>query len=243
MRKRLVLMIAGTLLLGACGAADETTEPETEEVTDLDEGGETDTEDIGNETETESETEEAQEGPETSDEETNAGNTGDDTETEDDMSDEETDGDSESAEDEARTDQAVDLSIIMDQDFEEMNWDDVHLTRREFDASLSELQRSFNESYEEDEEMDVTINNVDFSGDTIEITLTNHDDSEYADMTDRFLAAFLDSFYRQLYLHSDYSDGDTHPRIIIQTSDGEVITDETDFTEYNIQEEIMDSMD
>lgn len=241
MRKRLGLMIAGTLLLGACGAGDETTEPETEEVTDLDEEVETETEDTGEETETDSETEESESDSGTTDEEMDSDNTEDDMETETDASEEDTEMSSEPTEDEENTDQAVDLSVIMDQDFEEINWDDVHLTRSEFDESLTELQRSFNEDYEEDEEMNVTINNVDFSGDTIEITLTNDDESEYADMTTNFLAAFLDSFYRQLYLRSDYSDGNTHPRIIIQTSDGEVITDETDFIEYDIQEEIMDS--
>ncbi|GEK89422.1 hypothetical protein SAMN04488100_12530 [Alkalibacterium putridalgicola] len=241
MRKRWGLMIAGTLLLGACGGADdETTDPATEEVTDMDEEVETETEDMAEEMETDTDTEESEGDSETTDDGMDSDNAEDDMETETDAAEEDTEMSSEPTEDEANTDEAVDLSAIMDQDFEEINWDDVHLTRSEFDASLTELQRSFNEDYEEEEDMDVRINNVDFSGDTIEITLTN-DDSEYADMTNNFLAAFLDSFYRQLYLQSDYSDGNTHPRIIIQTSDGEVITDQTDFMEYDIQEEMMDS--
>ncbi|GEK92046.1 hypothetical protein [Alkalibacterium kapii] len=127
------------------------------------------------------------------------------------------------------------LQMTLGQDFEEINWDEIHLTRGQFDTALEEFQESTNAAYDEDESMDIYIDTVDFTGDTIEVTLTNNDKSEFSEMTNGLLAVFMDSFYRQLYLHSDYSDGNTHPLIIIKTSDGEIITDQKDFLEFEEQ--------
>lgn len=205
------LIVMSALFISACNTDEETSDSEAEVVIETDAEGnilsDGDTDIIDGDSEEEVDT---------------------DFETEED-----TDIDSElSGTEEEDTNEAVDLSIVMDQDFEDIDWNDVHLTRNEFDSSLLELQHNFNEDYEEDEEIDVTIDSIDFSGDTLEITLTNNDDSGFAEMTNGFLAVILDSFYRQLYLHSDYSDGDTHPHIIVQTSDGEVITDQEDFIEF-----------
>lgn len=120
----------------------------------------------------------------------------------------------------------------LDQDIEEINWDEVHLTRAQFDSLLYELQDDLTVDTEEDEDTEIYIESVDFSDDTIRITVVNEDASEFSDFTTGFFAVFIDSFYRQLYLNSDYSDGTTHPHIIIQENDGEVITDQEDFIEF-----------
>ncbi|MCC5894410.1 MAG: hypothetical protein JJU16_03040 [Alkalibacterium sp.] len=120
----------------------------------------------------------------------------------------------------------------LDQDLEEINWDEVHLTRRQFDTLLYELQDDLTADAEVDEETEIYIESVDFTDDIITITIINEDESEFSDFTTGFFAVFIDSFYRQLYLNSDYSDGTTHPHIIIQESDGDIITDQEDFIEF-----------
>lgn len=203
-KKYLGLLVAGALLLGACGSDEETAEPDTSEETNVDESISDDNNMSETNEDTESETTDADEDSVTSEE-----------------------GDT--------ADQSEDLDLVLDQDFEDIDWDGVNLSKKEFKSSLSELKQNFNADYEAEEDMDLRIDSVDFSGDTIEIIMTNFDDSEYADMTNGLLAAFLDSFYRQLYLHSDYSNGSDHPHIIIKTSDGEIITDQKDFIEFEEQ--------
>lgn len=222
MKKFLGVFMASALLLGACDTEREPPAPNTYGEADLEENQTEEAATDETETDTDSDTAEeaqAEAGTETDeDEET-------DTETESDMTDMEED-------DEEIAELDEDIRATLDQDFEEINWDDVHLTRGEFDASLYEFQENLNEDYEEDEDVDIYIDAIDFSGDTIEVTLTNNDESEFAEMTNGFIAAFIDSFYRQLYLRSDYSNGTDHPRIIVQTSEGDVITDREDFLEF-----------
>ena len=206
MKRILGSMLVSTLLLGACNTDSEsdTEESETEES-------------ISAELETETASADV--------EETESDIVSDEEET--DLDEELTD-----AEVEDGSVEAVDLSVVMDEDFEEIDWDEVQLTRDEFDSILFEMQEDLNSDYEEDDEMAIVIDSIDFSGDTIHMYLTNHDESDFADFTSGFFAVFLDSLYRQLYLHSDYSDGTTHPRIIIQHTDGEVITDQDEFIEF-----------
>jgi len=222
MRKFIGLFAASALLLLGCDTEQEPPNPDTY--------GEADVEEDRSE---ESVTDDTQPDTDTMDDETTSDteNTETDMETEDEIPEEDTASDFVADED-IPTELDEDLRATLDQDFEEINWDDVHLTRGEFGAVLYEFQENLNEEYEEEEDMDIYIDAIDFSGETIQVTLTNNDDSEFSEITNGFIAAFIDSFYRQLYLHSDYSDGTSHPRIIVQTSDGEVITDQEDFLEF-----------
>ncbi|SLC87749.1 Uncharacterised protein [Mycobacteroides abscessus subsp. abscessus] len=66
---------------------------------------------------------------------------------------------------------------------------------------------------------------------TIEIVINNTDASEMSELTNGFFAIMMDTFSRQLYLNSDYSDGTNQPTIIIKDNAGTVISEETDFIE------------
>lgn len=226
MKKFIGLFAVSTLLLGACDTEQEQPNPDTYGEEDGEGNVVIETDADGNvvtEDETDTDNEDMDEETEEDDETSSEPNSSEEVET-----------DTETVEEEESDEEDIeeldeDIRATLDQDFEEINWDDVELSRAEFDAALTEFQYNLNQDYEEDEEIDIYIDNIDFTGDTIEVTMTNNDDSEFAEMTNGFFAAFIDSFYRQLYLRSGYSDGTTQPRIIVQTTDGDVITDQEDF--------------
>lgn len=212
MKKILTLFLASTVFLGACNADDnEVAEDETEEVTTADETDET--------------------GMEADDADNEMDDTGQETEETDDETDTDFEEDTEADETEELEYDDLDeeTQAELDQDWENIDWENVRLTRSQFDAVLYEVQDNLNVQTGEGDEQTVYIDNIDFDGETIEITLVNTDTSEFAGFATGMYAWVIDSFYRQLYLSSDYSNWEVQPRIIIMDEEGEVITDETEF--------------
>lgn len=208
MKNVIGLFLASSLLLGACNNGDsETIEDDTEDISTTEQTDNTDVDD--EETDSEMDTvEEPEENSDTDDDDSNEADETEDFEFED--LDEQTQAE-------------------LDQDWENIDWENVRLTRAQFDAVLYEIQDNLNVQAGEGEEQTVYIDNIDFDGETIEITLVNTDTSEFAGFATGMYAWVIDSFYRQLYLSSDYSNWEVQPRIIITDQDGDVITDETEF--------------
>lgn len=210
MKKKSVLFFASVFLLGACNTDDNSTSgDDTDSVSTVEEADDSDLE-----TENES-------------------NDRDDTDTTDSVDETDTNSESDAETDDIESFEYEDLDeetqAELDQDWENIDWENVRLTRDQFDAVLYDVQDNLNLQTGEDEEQAVYIENIDFDGETIEITLINNQQSEIADFATGMYAWVIDSFYRQLYLSSEYSNWEVQPRIIIIDQNGEVITDQMEF--------------
>lgn len=213
MKKIYGLFLASALFLGACNNGDsETTEDETEDISTTEQTDNTDVvdEEIDSET-TDSEMDTDEEPEEDTNADDNDSTDADDTE----------DFEFEELDEQTQAE--------LDQDWENIDWENIRLTRAQFDAVLYEVQDNLNVQTGEDGEQDVYIENINFDGETIEITLINNQQSEIADFATGMYAWVIDSFYRQLYLSSEYSNWEVQPRIIIIDQNGEVITDQMEF--------------
>ncbi|GAB2486205.1 hypothetical protein GCM10008929_08740 [Alkalibacterium psychrotolerans] len=213
MKKIYGLFLASALFLGACNSGDsETTEDETEDISTTEQTDNTDVvdEEIDSEA-TDSEMDTDEEPEEDTNADNNVSTDADDTE----------DFEFEELDEQTQAE--------LDQDWENIDWENIRLTRAQFDAVLYEVQDNLNVQTGEDGEQDVYIENIDFDGETIEITLINNQLSEIADFATGMYAWVIDSFYRQLYLSSEYSNWEVQPRIIIIDQNGEVITDQMEF--------------
>lgn len=215
MRKIVALLLTSSIFLVACNTAnDEVSDDDTEDVTTSEETDDTEvSEDLDSDL--------------------------DDTSSEAEESDEEADAD---LEEDTETEDAEELEFVdldeetqaeLDQDWENIDWANVRLTRAQFDAVLYEVQDDLNLQTGEGEEQTVYIDTIDFDGETIEITLVNTDTSEFAGFATGMYAWVIDSFYRQLYLSSDYSNWEVQPRIIIMDEEGGIITDATEFITFD----------
>lgn len=215
MKKIFALLLTSSIFLVACNTAnDEVSDDDTEDVTTSEETDDTEvSEDLDSDLDdTSSEAEESDEEADTDLEEDNEAEDADELEFED--LDEETQAE-------------------LDQDWENIDWANVRLTRAQFDAVLYEVQDDLNLQTGEGEDQTVYIDTIDFDGETIEITLVNTDTSEFAGFATGMYAWVIDSFYRQLYLSSDYSNWEVQPRIIIMDEEGEIITDATEFITFD----------
>ncbi|AGY82855.1 hypothetical protein [Carnobacterium inhibens] len=110
---------------------------------------------------------------------------------------------------------------------EEIDWEKINLNKRQFKEYIESLDEQ-----EETSEETLTIVSSSMPDDTtIEIIINNPDTSEMRELTNGFFTIMMDSFSRQLYLSSDYSDGSTQPTILIKDDTGNIISEETDFIE------------
>lgn len=223
MKKILGCLLASALFLGACNT-DESGTPndETEDISMADETDET--------------------GVENDEMDSNMDdNDGDDSEMATEEAYEDSDGDydneeeveAEDTEDFEFEDLDEQTQAELDQDWENIDWENIRLTRAQFDAVLYDVQDNLNVETGEDGEETVYIDNIDFDGETIEITLINNQQSEIADFATGMYAWVIDSFYRQLYLSSEYSNWEVQPRIIITDQNGDVVTDATEFITFD----------
>lgn len=201
------LFMVSTLMLAACDTERETPVPDTYGEADGEENVVIETDADGNAI-SEDETGMSGEEPE------------DDMETDTDTTEEDGSVD----EDPSSAVQGIDMENLLNMNMQGINWDDTHVTTDQFDSLLYDFQDELNQQYEEDNGP-IAIDSIDHSDDIIEITITNSEDSDPESYTNMAFATFFDTFYRQLYLNSDYSDGTSQPHIIVENSEGEVITD------------------
>ncbi len=110
---------------------------------------------------------------------------------------------------------------------EEIDWEKINLNKLQF----KEYIESLDEQEETSEETLTIISSSMPDDNTIEIIISNSDKSEMSELTNGFFAIMMDSFSRQLYLSSDYSDGSTQPTILIKDNVGTIISEETNFIE------------
>lgn len=122
-------------------------------------------------------------------------------------------------------DMDFDLSLS-DQD--KIDWDNIHLSKREFKKLLKNVEEESSGSEE-----DLLIEGIDFKKDTIHIKITNpEEDESIAKFSNSLFAVILDSFIRQLYLQSDYSNGEKQPIIIIEDINHGIASELNDFSEF-----------
>lgn len=127
-----------------------------------------------------------------------------------------------------------------EEELEEIPWEEIHLTKGQFDDFLDELSKDTFELEDEEEEMDfeLDVKDIEFDGQTIEFTLTAIDEEDMmAEISQAMFIFILDGYSRQFYQSSDYSDGETHPMIIFYDENGTVITENDDFIEFEGEEQ------
>src|SRR5699024_8700780 len=137
-------------------------------------------------------------------------------------------------EEEANWEDAVEDIDLAEEDFDEIEWDKIHLTKAQFDDFLNEMRNNQMEVDEEDEnDIEIQVLGIEFDGKTIEYTVTSaYEDNFMTEFAQGMYILMLDGFTRQFYLHSDYSNGEQHPTIIFNDEDGSVITENNDFIEF-----------
>lgn len=114
---------------------------------------------------------------------------------------------------------------------EEVDWEKINFNKRQFKEYIDSLDEQEAESSETGESTLTVVSSSMIDDSTIEIVINNTDTSEMSELTNGFFTLMMDSFTRQLYLNSDYSDGSTQPKIIIKDNGGNIISEATDFIE------------
>lgn len=114
---------------------------------------------------------------------------------------------------------------------EEVDWEKIHFNKRQFKEYIDSLDEQETNSSETGEGSLTVVSSSMVDDDTIEIIINNTDTSEMSELTNGFFALMMDTFSRQLYLNSDYSDGSTQPKIIIKDEANNIISEATDFIE------------
>lgn len=105
-------------------------------------------------------------------------------------------------------------------------WENIHFTKEQFGEYMHDLIES---SVEIDDVL-VKFEVLDFDGETIEIRATGKNDATIdSDYLFNQYITFVDKDLRYFYVASDYSNDETHPRIIFYDQNDEVITDNSDF--------------
>lgn len=117
---------------------------------------------------------------------------------------------------------------------EAIDWEKINLNKRQFKEYIDSLDEQETENSEESISI---ISSSMPDNNKIEIIIKNPDTSGMRELTNGFFSIMIDSFSRQLYLNSDYSDGSTHPTILIKDDTENIISEETDFIEMEETEE------
>lgn len=130
--------------------------------------------------------------------------------------------------------EAIGDITLTEDEFEDIDWDNIHLTKAQFDDFLNEMRQNQMEIDEEGEmDVEIKILGIEFNGDVIEYTITSTDETDFANEFARAMyILMLDGFTRQFYLNSDYSNGEQHPTIIFYDEAGSVITENNNFIEF-----------
>lgn len=111
---------------------------------------------------------------------------------------------------------------------EEVDWKKINLNKRQFKEYIEAMEEQENQ---DNEDSPIIISSSMTDDFTIEMIISNSDKSEVSELTNVFFTVIMDSFTRQLYLNSDFSDGTTQPTIIIKNDEGTIISKATDFIE------------
>ncbi|WP_373765506.1 MULTISPECIES: hypothetical protein [Jeotgalibaca] len=131
--------------------------------------------------------------------------------------------------------QELDNSIIQEIEKigteEEVDWDKINLNKRQFSEYIESLSDLVTDESDTDEDALSIISSTMIDNETIEIVINNPDKSEMSALTNGFFAIIMDSFIRQLYLSSDFSDGSTHPLIIIKDEENNMVSEASNFIE------------
>lgn len=122
---------------------------------------------------------------------------------------------------------------LTEDDYDEIDWNKVHLTKAQFKDFLNEMRDNPMEVDEEDElDVKIEVLDLDFNGEDIEFTVTSVEEDNFAEEFAQTMYIYmLDGFSRQFYLNSDYSDGNQHPTITFYGEEGTLITENDDFIE------------
>lgn len=91
----------------------------------------------------------------------------------------------------------------------EEDWENIHLSKREFNLLLAGLVEQYNE-------MEIPLDSVEMFGNEITIIIGNSDGNNNAN---KEFASLLDGIIRRFYQHSEYNDGN-EPTIIIKDQAG-----------------------
>lgn len=119
---------------------------------------------------------------------------------------------------------------------DEVDWDKINLNKRQFREYIESLSDFITDESENDEEALSIVSSTMLDKKTIEIVINNPDKSEMSSFTNGLFALFMDSFSRQLYLSSDFSDGSAHPTIYIKDEEGNIISEASNFIEIESSE-------
>ncbi|MGP6138615.1 hypothetical protein [Jeotgalibaca sp. A127] len=114
---------------------------------------------------------------------------------------------------------------------EEIDWEKINLNKRQFREFIESLSDMTTEEYDGEEQTIAIISSTMTDDDTIEFIINNPDKSEMSALSNGLFALVMDSFSRQMYLSSDFSDGNTHPTIYIKDNVGNIISEASDFIE------------
>lgn len=114
---------------------------------------------------------------------------------------------------------------------EEIDWEKINLNKRQFREFIESLSDMTTEESDSEEQTIAIISSTMTDDNTIEFIINNSDKSEMSALSNGLFALVMDSFSRQMYLSSDFSDGNTHPTIYIKDNVGNIISEASDFIE------------
>ena len=110
-------------------------------------------------------------------------------------------------------------------DLEEIQWEEIRLSKAQFDDFLKEMLENpleLHENYKASDELEILA--IDFDGEIIEYTITTVDLDDKDLMASQSMYIYmLDSFTRHFYLQSDYSEEGEQPIIIFYDEDRGVL--------------------
>lgn len=124
-------------------------------------------------------------------------------------------------------------------DLESIVWEDLYLTKAQFDDFLNELlDHPFNLN-ELDPELDleIEIKKIDFNGEEIDFTLEDFEEEDFIGEFGQGLSIYMiDSFSRQYFLHSDYRVEEKQPTIRFYDEKGNLLSENNQFIDLTIDE-------
>lgn len=142
-------------------------------------------------------------------------------------------------EDETNWDEGIAEVEFEADDLENLVWEDLHLTKDQFDDFLNELlDRPFNLKDLDDElDLEIEIKKIDFNGEEIDYTLRNMDDNTFlADFGQGLSIYTIDTFSRQYYLNSDYCKDAKQPLIRFYDEDGNLLSENSHFIDLTVDQ-------
>lgn len=114
---------------------------------------------------------------------------------------------------------------------EEINWDKIHLNKRQYTEFVGSMTDGSKGAEGTDKESIEILSSKIVDETTIEMVISNGDSSELSGFSNQLFAALMDTYLRKMYLHSDYYDGSTQPTVIVKDNENNVIIESTNFME------------